>query len=492
MNTSPLYQSLLQGLARRPIDSATLPAYCVAPRETPSATEQGHNIDPLSVMTLFVQAESFRMPATPEHFDTIAPYHSSGAIVPQALRPDIIHLVGNTVGRATDSAAIALAHHLSRLGRTLHPFDGPKLRTFRQRFRAVLNEPGLEAQDPLSLLLTENGAIDTTLLAEASHAHRLSFLEALRHRDPAQARALIAAQLPLEKADARLELVSLLWIALSGDDKPLLESIRTDRSGPVRQESERILGHLPGSAYAEAQLTDFASRVTVSKNGLLRRRITVSLQLPADIASKRLAGGFSHFMLNWVAMACDVLSIRTLAAQLALSEQDLVTAASDDLALMYCLGIAAANDRNWTLLSLIASCAREPIWPFLVRYGFDKPGLRSSVDRLDYVAAITEKPLPVWDEVHSYQFQNLASAIETLADALGMPLPEKQASILTDAVLSASRAQENTLVACTVLTPVEQIGPLKRRMIDLHPDQSRRAVLLADILIKLYQEKTPS
>lgn len=58
----------------------------------------------------------------------------------------------------------------------------------------------------------------------------------------------------------------------------------------------------------------------------------MSLQLPADIASKRLAGGFSHFMLNWVAMACDVLSIRTLAAQLALSEQDLVTAASDDLA----------------------------------------------------------------------------------------------------------------------------------------------------------------
>lgn len=107
-------------------------------------------------------------------------------------------------------------------------------------------------------------------------AMRRAALVALRHADPAAARAIIAAKLASEPAERRLKLVEILEIDLTADDGDLLESVTADRSDRVPALARAYLARLGRAADAEPDAAELAAMVEVETTRLLRRRRRLS------------------------------------------------------------------------------------------------------------------------------------------------------------------------------------------------------------------------
>jgi Family of unknown function (DUF5691) len=78
---------------------------------------------------------------------------------------------------------------------------------------------------------------------------RRSYLAALRARDPAAARDLLAAGWSRETGDDRADLLGVLAQGLSAADEEFLETVLDDRKTAVRAAARRLLVRLPGSAF---------------------------------------------------------------------------------------------------------------------------------------------------------------------------------------------------------------------------------------------------
>ncbi|MFD7664910.1 DUF5691 domain-containing protein [Streptomyces sp. NPDC059788] len=88
------------------------------------------------------------------------------------------------------------------------------------------------------------------LWEEGLFAERVSLLAALRRRDPAAGRALLATTWAAERAEDRLMFLDSLREGLSVDDEPFLEQALSDRSRNVRGTAAELLSALPGTALA--------------------------------------------------------------------------------------------------------------------------------------------------------------------------------------------------------------------------------------------------
>ncbi|MFE5395186.1 DUF5691 domain-containing protein [Streptomyces sp. NPDC056568] len=99
--------------------------------------------------------------------------------------------------------------------------------------------PGPEAADQVRRLWEEG------LFAE-----RVALLTALRSRDPAGARELLASTWPTERAEDRLMFLDSLRSGLAPADEPFLEAALADRSRNVRATAAELLSALPDSALA--------------------------------------------------------------------------------------------------------------------------------------------------------------------------------------------------------------------------------------------------
>ncbi|MFF9807202.1 DUF5691 domain-containing protein [Streptomyces coeruleorubidus] len=88
------------------------------------------------------------------------------------------------------------------------------------------------------------------LWQEGLFAERVALLSALRSRDPAAARDLLATTWSTERAEDRLMFLDSLRTGLGPDDEPFLEQALADRSRNVRATSAELLSALPGSALA--------------------------------------------------------------------------------------------------------------------------------------------------------------------------------------------------------------------------------------------------
>ncbi|CAL9461969.1 DUF5691 domain-containing protein [Streptomyces sp. Tu 3180] len=89
------------------------------------------------------------------------------------------------------------------------------------------------------------------LWREGLFAERVALLTALRSREPAAARDLLATTWATERAEDRLMFVDSLRTGLGPDDEPFLERALADRSRNVRSTAAELLSALPGSALAE-------------------------------------------------------------------------------------------------------------------------------------------------------------------------------------------------------------------------------------------------
>ncbi|MFC8140481.1 DUF5691 domain-containing protein [Streptomyces paradoxus] len=88
------------------------------------------------------------------------------------------------------------------------------------------------------------------LWQEGLFAERVALLSALRSRDPAAARDLLAMTWATERAEDRLMFLDSLREGLGPDDEPFLEQALADRSRNVRATAAELLSALPGSALA--------------------------------------------------------------------------------------------------------------------------------------------------------------------------------------------------------------------------------------------------
>ncbi|WP_171172056.1 DUF5691 domain-containing protein, partial [Streptomyces sp. I05A-00742] len=106
------------------------------------------------------------------------------------------------------------------------------------------------------------------LWREGLFAERLAVLTAVRRRDPAAARALLASTWATERAEDRQAFLGTWAEGLSPDDEPFLEDALSDRGNAVRALAAELLGALPGSALT-ARMTERARTCVARDGGLI-------------------------------------------------------------------------------------------------------------------------------------------------------------------------------------------------------------------------------
>ncbi|HZG03702.1 MAG TPA: DUF5691 domain-containing protein, partial [Streptomyces sp.] len=112
-----------------------------------------------------------------------------------------------------------------------------------------------------------DGSAVRRLWEEGLFAERSALLVALRRRDPAAARALLAGTWSAERAEDRLMFLDSLREGLSADDEPFLEQALTDRSRTVRATAAELLSALPGSALAARMAVRARACVALDRTG---------------------------------------------------------------------------------------------------------------------------------------------------------------------------------------------------------------------------------
>jgi hypothetical protein len=103
------------------------------------------------------------------------------------------------------------------------------------------------------------------LWQEGLFAERVALLAAIRAKDPAAARELLATTWGTERAEDRLMFLDSLRSGLCAADEPFLERALSDRSRNVRATAAELLSALPGSALAARMAARAGSCVAVDR-----------------------------------------------------------------------------------------------------------------------------------------------------------------------------------------------------------------------------------
>ncbi|WBA43202.1 DUF5691 domain-containing protein [Hymenobacter canadensis] len=184
------------------------------------------------------------------------------------LLPEFLSALADNQRRAPHQLLVLLLEH-ARSRPALH-----------RAAAAVLGQRGawLAAQNPAwqALLAASEQATEETAWETGTIGQRALYLEALRRREPAHARELLAAVLPQEPARHQAQLLATLQSQLSSDDTPLLEQYLTAKSKEVRQTVMPLLVRLPDAPLVE-QLWQRAEPLVRLKTGLLSKKLLVEL-----------------------------------------------------------------------------------------------------------------------------------------------------------------------------------------------------------------------
>lgn len=430
----------------------------------------------LRLLALAGQALRFERPIAPARFDVPAPVADPRRIVSPRARRLLRRLVTGKGAPVDDAAARAAAQAMARLRLRPHPFDLPRLGGFVRKFGEVLGpaalawgqrgEAGAATGGAGYFEADELGPDSWTL---ATPARKAGYIAVQRATDPAGARALVEAQLPVERADVRVRLIEALAIGLGPDDRRLLESLEGDRAPRVKEAAERLLARLPGTVAAAARVGEIVSRIATGKAGLLRRRTTLALQLPANIRD--------HQAPPWVAGLFSTVGLGQIAAALGLDPSDMIDAAKEDRNLLLGLAFAATVERRFDMLRAICVQHVPDAWSYFLARGLDAFGLVGTDDRMAWAAAAL--PPAAWPSLAgSWQ-------AETLHEQLDGPLPVEAARGLIDSGLWSQGGMGDWVAPIAALVPIALLPALRARLATLPAEVSGRALLLADLLVEL-------
>lgn len=153
---------------------------------------------------------------------------------------------------------------------------GRWLAAHRAGWRHAVDAPAPEVPD------------DPAVWETGSRGERHAYLTMLRDRDPAAARALLAAGWAQETGEDRAGLLAVLSRRLSAADEEFLEAALDDRKAPVRAAAAALLTRLPASAFARRAAERAAPLLRVERRGMRRRLVA---RLPEGVDGSAFRDG---------------------------------------------------------------------------------------------------------------------------------------------------------------------------------------------------------
>lgn len=300
----------------------------------------------------------------------------------------------------------------------------------------------------------------------------------MRKRDAEGARLLLEKTWNGEDADSRAQLIAALQTGLSTRDMDFLEKIRKDRAPRVRALVQRFLAALSGSDAGNPALASCMERIERSKSGLLKKRQTLKLELPATVKE--------HEAARWIEEQFADVTLAELARACELDDSEgLVEAAKKDDNLLFALALMATREKRFELLETIADEIPDA-WGKMGDSNWEDISLDDSVERALWARAIIKptkwlpaQPFPAWSWLHR-QIEG--------------PLPASiMRGVLASKAWTAQLEEEKrpgaelVQVFCA-LCPAELRDHLRSQLEPLNADRNDKGLLLLEILDSL--EKT--
>ncbi|MEU5320672.1 DUF5691 domain-containing protein [Streptomyces sp. NPDC021056] len=236
------------------------------------------------------------------------------------------------------------------------------------------------------------------LWQEGLFAERVALLAAIRAREPAAARELLATTWATERAEDRLMFLDSLRTGLGADDEPFLEQALADRSRNVRSTAAELLSALPGSALAARMAVRATACVALDRT---RETPTITVEAPFEcdasmerdgVVLKAPAGRGERSW--WFGQLVEAAPLGTWAARLGgRSPQEIVALpVTDDwrseLHAAWCRAAVRQRDAAWARALLGAPGAPEAGGPGAVSLAERAKllGTLGSAERADWVA----------------------------------------------------------------------------------------------------------
>jgi Family of unknown function (DUF5691) len=314
----------------------------------------------------------------------------------------------------------------------------------------------------------------------------------MRGREPDRARELIEASFTSDPAPVRTRLLSALKRGLSTADVPFLESLARDRAPSVRERAQQLLKYIPGTASAEGRVRDLLARTKVSAAGLLRKRITLTLELPANVQTMSPGVAAAEAGRSWAADEYAGIGLDAMAAAFGLGVAEMIAAGAGDAPLLALFARQASIERRFDVLAAIVREQAADAWVDAIGGEGDKAGsadnsgaaeLPDDATNEQWCAAALAPSL--WPALPP------AAHLERLYSFLRRPLPLTQGRELLQSRAFASIANSppsaigSLCLAIAALVPLPLRSELRLGYATLPADVMSRPLLLLDCLTLL-------
>lgn len=472
VNSKTLYAkvlpSLLGGTSRHPLPGELIPS------SSPSSDGT------LEMLSLAGQALRFERPAAPDSFIVEQEIKDDRKIIADGLRRPLIRLL--TAKNATEHPARALARVFDRLRLRPHPFDLPLIDGF---VRSNAERLGPTAQHWADREKSDAGTqsyfdpklLDESNWTQATLSRRVAFLEQRRRADAVAARVLVEATWAQEEAEARFRLLQAFQTELSTADQPFLNTLEKDRAPRVRALAARFLARL-GAGTQNPALVACLERIKQKSSGLLRKRTTLQLELPANVKDQTAS--------RWILQTFTDVSFAELAGAFKITETELIDAAEKDEPLLLALALIATNERRLDLLEQVVANLPNA-WERLIEGGLDTLGTMTESERRRWAEVIVHpyrKDLPttwfLWDWLHRITDADAAPAVMSmiLHAKLLMKVPEQE------------RGNPYWLEMIAAICPAGQRRELREQLAEFDQAQTAVPFALLDILDGMENDRT--
>jgi hypothetical protein len=361
-----------------------------------------------------------------------------------------------------------LARAFDRFRLRPHPFDLPLIDTFVRSNAEKLGPTAQHWVDRQRPDATTQSYFDPELLDESNWTHatrsrRVAYLEQRRRDDADAARALVESTWGQEEADARFRLLQVFQTGLSMADQPFLSSLEKDRAPRVRTLAAKFLSRL-GAGDRNPALDACLERIKQSQSGLLRKRMTLQLELPANVKDDAAP--------RWILQTFTEISFAELAGAFKVVENELFEASTKDERLLLAFALIATNERRLDLLELVV--AKLPsAWERMFETGLDALGAMTEPERQRWAEIIVHpygKDLPtaysLWDWLHRITDQEAPPPVMSIVLQgkllTKVPEPERGSALWVELIAAMSpgshrqqlRAQLAEFEQSQIVTPL--------------------------------------
>jgi hypothetical protein len=434
--------------------------------------------DPLQALSLTGQVLRFDRPTQPATFVVEDTLVDERAIVSHDVRILLLRLLSGK--NQTSFLATTVARALSKANLRLYPFHMPMLEMFVEANAEILGPEALAfsqrqapAEHKQSYFAPDQLTDETWMLA--TPAVKASFIASRRASDPAAALALLEASWGAESADSRVRLLGTLRSNLSEGDAPFLTGLAKDRAPRVRELAQRLLARLPGPAGENPALRAVLERIKVGQNGLIFKKASLSLELPATVKG--------HGAIRWIGDSFGSLSLQSLADALSMPTEAMIPAAEKDSHLMVAMLIMATNDKRLDIVDTITG-----------RYLLDgwEAFIQADIDELaDYAPDMRQRWVELVLRPNRWTADTSLWMLQWVVKILDGPaLDDTLRGILKSmpwqsALKDPDRLNAETVEALAVLCPASTRPALRTALTGLDTNKTQSANLFLDLMDSL-------